>query len=144
MDPGGSARAAVEPSGQETVTARIQLDTGFLIRTLIRRTAEESALRSLLTAQTALGISTVAWAEFLCGPLTPDAVRQARLLIGQPLPFTEADAEMAAQLFNRGGRRRGTLADCMVAAAAIRDQSVLATTNRKDFERFQTEGLKIL
>ena len=122
----------------------VHLDTGFLIRALFAGSAEESLLLSLLKRRTQLAISAVAWAEFACGPLTPDALREARRLLGQPVAFSESDAELSAGLFNGAGRRRGTLADCMIAAVAIRSGAALATTNRRDFERFRPHGLGML
>jgi predicted nucleic acid-binding protein len=48
-------------------------------------------------------------------------------LFGEPVLFDGIDATLAAQLFNAGGRRRGTMIDSMVAAIAIRAGATLAT-----------------
>jgi predicted nucleic acid-binding protein len=86
-------------------------------------------------------MSAIAWAEFLCGPISPREIDQAARIIDEPVPFTPAHAVIAAELFNAGGRRRGAFNDCMIAACALRDGATLATSNRKDFERFVSKGL---
>jgi predicted nucleic acid-binding protein len=98
----------------------IHLDTSFLIRALAADTPEDLRIRHWLTSGEALGISSLAWCEFLCGPLdTAHAALAARLVLA-PEPFDAEDARAAASLFNQTGRRRGTLIDCMIAASAMR------------------------
>lgn len=121
----------------------IHLDTGFLIQGLVRGTTEDQCIRRWLRAGEELGMCTVAWTEFLCGPLDDAQVRLATRVIGERPAFTEADAKLAADLFNRSGRRRGSLMDCMIGATAIGAGVPLATTNIKDFERFVEHGLQL-
>jgi hypothetical protein len=52
----------------------------------------------------ALGISSTAWSEFLCGPLTPNDETLAQMLFPTPEPFLASDAHKAAELFNATGR----------------------------------------
>jgi len=120
----------------------IQLDTSFLIRALVRGSVEDGELRRRLGRGEEVTISTVAWTEFLCGPVAQEAVAHLRGLLGAPVPFVEEDARAAADLFNVSGRRRGSLRDCMIAAVAIRCGAPLATGNPADFARF--EGLELL
>lgn len=74
-------------------------------------------------------MSSVAWTEFVCGPVEPAEVDLASGILQRVEPFTADDGLLAARLFNRIGRRRGTLADCMIAAAAISVEAPLATAN---------------
>ncbi len=83
--------------------------------------------RRWLSTGEPLRISTIAWAEFPCGPLSPDDAAAARALLPNPEPPLPADAERAADLFNATGRRRRSLADCMIAATCVRLGATLAT-----------------
>lgn len=87
-----------------------------------------------------MGISTVAWAEFLCGPVEPPSLELAVELLDEPIPLLAEDAARAARLYNLSGRRRGSLLDCMVAAVAVRLGASLATSNPADFRRFGADG----
>ncbi|HUR33266.1 MAG TPA: PIN domain-containing protein [Vicinamibacterales bacterium] len=119
----------------------IHLDTSFLIHALRAGSHQEQQLVAWLSGSEQLGVSAFAWAEFLCGPVSPAAAAHALELLGQPVPIHRAIAEKAAELFNGAGRRRGSLADCLIAAAAIESGAALATENRNDFARFLTAGL---
>jgi predicted nucleic acid-binding protein len=119
----------------------IHLDTSFLIRALVPRSAEDARLRTWISANTAIGISAICWAEFLCGPLTAPQVDLAAQVVGEPVAYTSDDASRTAALFNSGGRRRGSIVDWMVAAAALGAGASLATANARDFKRFATAGL---
>jgi len=113
----------------------IHLDTSFLIRALAPGNAEDATLRRWLDARAPLAMSTVAWTEFLCGPLEPADAGLARGLLRAVVPYGLAEAAVAARLYNDGGRRRGSLADCMVAACAVTADAELATSNPRDFAR---------
>lgn len=119
----------------------IHLDTNFLIEPLVSGSVAETKLLSWLTAGEDFATSTVAWSEFLCGPLTPQDELLAQLLLSAPEPFLAADARKAAELFNATGRRSRRMADCQIAAVAIRCGVKLATGNAADFVPFQSHGL---
>jgi predicted nucleic acid-binding protein len=97
----------------------IHLDTGFLIRALVPGSAEGVAMEDWLSGGEPLQVSAVAWTEFLCGPVLPAHVEVAESLFGRPVALDGPEAAQAAKLFVLGGRRRHSLADCMVAATAI-------------------------
>lgn len=121
----------------------IHLDTSFLIRALEPGAAEDRKLRRWIEEGETLGMSAVAWAEFLCGPLARRDVALAAEIIGRRRDFTTEQATAAARLFNESGRRRGSLIDCMIAAVALDDGALIATTNEADFRRFETSGLRL-
>ena len=122
----------------------IHLDTSFLIRALVPSSRADTHLRKWLRSGDEVAMSSIAWTEFLCGPVGEPEIEAVGAILGGIAPYTAADSELTARLFNSSGRRRGTLADCMMAAVAIRAGASLATTNPRDFERLQPEGLKVV
>jgi predicted nucleic acid-binding protein len=119
----------------------IQLDTSFLIRALVAGTREDASLREWIRQRAVVGISALAWTEFICGPVTPEVITVAGRLLGDPVPYSAPEAALAARLFNETGRRRGSMIDCMIAATAIQANDQIATVNRADFKRFEKLGL---
>jgi predicted nucleic acid-binding protein len=120
----------------------IHLDTSFLIKALVPRSAEDVRLRGWLRDGVSLGISAIAWAEFLCGPVEEEQIELAAQVITDRTPLTEQEAVLAARLFNLAGRRRGSLVDSLIAASAIRQNASLATANPGDFRKFGPAGLE--
>jgi len=121
----------------------IHLDTSFLIRGLVHGSAEDRALRKWLRTGESLGMSTVAWAELLCGPIDESHLEMVARIVSERVPFLEEDAIFSARLFNESGRRRGSLMDCMIAASALRAAAPLATANVSDFRRLAAHGLTL-
>jgi predicted nucleic acid-binding protein len=119
----------------------IHLDTNFLIAALNPFTPEAQKLDSWTLAKESIGISSIAWTEFLCGPVTPEEVRSAAIYFPNPEAFQAQDAHVAADWFNQTGRRRGSLPDCMIAAVSHRVGARLATINVADFRVFVPFGL---
>jgi predicted nucleic acid-binding protein len=122
----------------------IHLDTSFLIHAMVPSSRADKRLRKWLRDGDDLAISSIAWAEFLCGPVGRSEIDAVGAMFHEITPYDAVDCEMTARLFNLGGRRRGTLADCMIASIAIRAGSSLATANPRDFVRFAAESLKIV
>lgn len=120
----------------------IHLDTNLLVDLTTIGSPAGRVLRGWLQAGKSLGTSAIAWSEFCNGPLTR-AHKDAAfgVLAGQISDFTWREAEDAARLFNLSGRRRGSHADCMIAAAAMRAAVPLATCNTADFSRLVPLGL---
>ncbi|MEO7997591.1 MAG: type II toxin-antitoxin system VapC family toxin [Gemmatimonadaceae bacterium] len=119
----------------------IHLDTNFLIGALVPGSRESATLVNWLRRNENVAVSAVVWTEFLCGPVTAEHIDTAAEIFGEPVPFDANAAIAAASLFNSGKRRRGSLADCMIAGAALVAGARIATNNRADFERFQEQGL---
>lgn len=122
----------------------IHLDTSFLIKALVPGTPQEARLLDWLDGPEPVAVSTVVWAEFLCGPVSAEVAAMARSLLGEPIALGLAEAEGAARLFNGTGRRRGTFVDCLVAASALEADARLATGNIDDFARFASAGLQLI
>jgi predicted nucleic acid-binding protein len=120
------------------------LDTNFLINALVPGTPEDQRLRQWIRQGLVIAMSSVGWAEFLCGPVAAEDRQRARKVVGAPLPLVEMEAAQAAELFNAGGRKRGTLPDCLIAATALMAGAALATSNSGDFRRFEPAGLKLI
>ena len=119
----------------------VHLDTNFLIQALVAGSAPEAKLVGWIAAGEQLGISTIAWSEFLCGPLATHDEALALSFLTAPEAFLVQDAFKAAELFNLTGRRSRSLADCQIAAVALRVGARLATTNVADVAPFQAHGL---
>lgn len=122
----------------------IHLDTNFLIAIEDAHSHEAKSFRLWLEHNEELGLSALAWSEYLCGPLPENQVKAAGILFPNPEPFTAEDSALAARLFNLSGRRRGSMLDCMIAATAIRHDAKLATLNTEDFRPFEPFGLQFV
>jgi predicted nucleic acid-binding protein len=122
----------------------IHLDTNFLIEISVAGSPAHAQFAAWISGQETLNVSTIAWAEFLCGPIDATGEALARQIFPQPEPFLPADAVLAASLFNQTGRRSRSLADCMIAAVAIRCGAKLATHNTADFEPHTSHGLVLV
>jgi predicted nucleic acid-binding protein len=125
------------------VPRAVHLDTSFLIRALVQGSEESTRLRGWLEERRSVAVSALAWGEFLCGPLGAADEAIARRIAPRHVPVGTAEAAEAARLFNRAGRRRGTFADCIIAATAMIDGAELATTDRADLARLVDAGLTL-
>jgi predicted nucleic acid-binding protein len=122
----------------------IHFDTNFLIQVTVAGSSAHERFCAWAAADEMLTVSSIAWAEFLCGPLDATAESMVRQIFPNPEPFLSADAVAAANLFNQTGRRSRSLADCMIAAVAIRCGARMATINAADFQPFVKHGLTLV
>lgn len=122
----------------------IHLDTNFLVGALVPGTPAENVLLSWLDRGEVLGMSAVAWGEYMCGPVSPAEQELALQTVSLLESFLPADAEKAAELFNLSGRRPRSFQDCLIAATAIRRGAALATLNKTDFTPFLSHGLILI
>jgi predicted nucleic acid-binding protein len=131
------------PGGKAPLFAVIHFDTSFLIAASVAGSPAHLQIQTWVASGETFGISVVAWTEFLCGPLDAQAEDLARNMFPQPEPFLPQDATVAAHLFNQSGRRSRSLADCMIAAIAIRCGAKVATANLNDFQPLVKLGLAL-
>ncbi len=120
----------------------IHLDTNILIDLVTVASPQVALVRDWLADGKLLAVSSIAWSEFCNGPHSrqqKDAVRA--ILNGGVVAFSEEHAEHASRLFHYTGRRRGSHADCMIAATALCCRNPVATRNIRDFEKFIPHGL---
>lgn len=122
----------------------IHLDTNFLIAIEDAHAPESKSFRAWLRAGEELSISSLAWTEYLCGPLPEKHIQAASILFPNPEPYLAEDCVLTARLFNHTGRRRGSMLDCMIAAIALRNNARLATLNVDDFRPFEKFGLQLV
>ena len=111
---------------------------------LVPGSPQDHRLRQWLGAGETFGINVIVWAEFLCGPVTADQIQLASQFVPNPEVLLPDDAVRGAQLYNATGRRRGSLADCLIAASCLRLNSAIATENLADFRPFEPMSLRIL
>ena len=123
----------------------IHLDTNLIIDLATIGSPHIAVIRRWLEEGEKLAASAIAGSEFLNGPHTKQQVASIRAIFeGRILDFGEQQAEQASRLFHYTGRKRGSHADCMIAACAMTHQMRVATRNIADFEKFVPHGLMLL
>lgn len=123
----------------------IHLDTNVLIALADAADPHRATALSLMAGRPLAAVSSLAWWEFECGPVSLEgALLVRRLLTAGIVPFSDAHSHEAARLFNAVGRARRFKFDCLIAATAILAGAELATVNPDDFQPFVPHGLKLL
>jgi predicted nucleic acid-binding protein len=122
----------------------VHLDTSCLVDIHSPKSRVRFWLREKLRLGERVSCSALAWAEYLCGPLSREERELSwQLIEGSPAKLDGFVAELGAQFFNATGRRRGSLADCLIAATAVSHNAVFMTLNERDFLPFESLGLKL-
>ena len=123
----------------------IHLDTNLLIDLVTLGSPHIAVIRRWLAEGETLAVSAIAWSEFLNGPHTKPQKDAVHAVVGgRILDFTAKEAEQASRMFHYTGRKRGSHADCMIAACALTHRARMATRNIVDFEKFEPLGLQLL
>jgi predicted nucleic acid-binding protein len=123
----------------------IHLDTNLLIAAIDAAHAHHAQASHALSTGRPAATDAVAWTEFLSKPVPPARVQALSVMLGSRiLPYTQAEAALAAQLFQLPGVKRAQRLDSMIAATAILAGAELATVNTADFTPFVPHGLKLL
>lgn len=114
---------------------RYHLDTDFLVYALSSPGPERRRLLALSDSSCDIQISAVAWYEFARGPRTPEQLVVARSFLGEHgiVPFSEALASQAADVFRRLGSPRRRAADVAIGVTAAVCEAMLLTRNARDF-----------
>ena len=122
----------------------VHLDTNCLVNIHSPKSRVRFWLLEKLRLGERVSCSALAWAEYLCGPLSREERELSwQLIEGSPAKFDGFVAQLGAQFFNATGRRRGSLADCLIAATAVSHNAVFMTMNERDFLPFESFGLKL-
>ena len=122
----------------------IHLDTNLLIAISDPSDPHADKADALIVPSGVFATSAVSWMEFLSRPVELQHMKVVqRILSGGIIPFDEAPAALAGEIFHRTGARRRTRMDVMIAATAIHSGAELATTNPADFQPFLPFGLKL-
>jgi predicted nucleic acid-binding protein len=124
---------------------KILLDTNALIALSDSTDSLFQYIEMALRAGAQACTCSVAWHEYVRGPLLDkDQDRALRVIESRIFSLDRRHAEVAAELFNQTGRRRGSTADCLIAANAVCHKAELLTRNLADFRPFVALGLSLV
>lgn len=130
----------------------IHLDNDYLVK-LSEIGEEYRDVQRWILNQHPLATSAIAWHEFLRGATNNGRSETEKaavkdLLSAGIVAFDEKSADMAAYLFNRIQRPKGSQMklrmDCLIAASAMTSGAFLATRNMSHFRLFVPYQLKLI
>lgn len=121
----------------------IHLDTNALVA-LPRWIRDGHQLIARVEAGELTAASSVAWYEFVTGPVDEAEAARAAAFIGHRIvPLDAEHVQLAAELFNGCGRKRALKFDVLIAATAIQTSAAFLTLNVRDFAPFVPRGLNL-
>jgi predicted nucleic acid-binding protein len=122
----------------------VHIDTSALIDALTGPRRSLPRLTALVEDGHRVAISTLVLFEWLRGPrVRPEVVAQEALLPREEaVPFSAADAGVAAGLYLELSRPRGREVDLAIAACALGQGAALWTLNPADFQ--DVPGLRLV
>lgn len=122
----------------------IHLDTNVLIALPVLA-RQRHVLTQRISRGEGVATSSLAWFEYVCGPVDESEQQLVRAAIGgQIVGVDDVIAERAAALFNLAGRKRSLRTDSLIAATAMLAGAELVTYNAHDFAPFTKHGLTLL
>ena len=122
----------------------VHIDTSALIDALTGPRRSLPRLTSIVEDGHRVAISSIVLFEWLRGPRTRAELTAQEALLPREsaVPFTAADASLAAGLYGKVSRPRGREIDLAIAACALGQGAGLWTLNAADFR--DVPGLRLL
>ena len=122
----------------------VHIDTSALIDALTGPRRSLPRLTTIVEEGHRVAISSIVLFEWLRGPRTRAELTAQEALLPREsaVPFTAADAGLAAGLYSKVSRPRGREIDLAIAASALGQGAGLWTLNAADFR--DVPGLRLL
>ena len=122
----------------------MHLDTSALIDALTGPRRALPRLTAIVEDGHRIALSSLVLFEWLCGPRVRAelAAQESLLPRDATVPFSSAEADLAASLYTKLARPRGRETDLAIAACALLQGAALWTLNPQDFR--DVPGLRLV
>lgn len=121
----------------------IHLDANILVALPYLIEQNHPLIERVLNGERAAVCAPV-WYEFLIVPLSESERELARDFIRNDIvSVTDEDGALAAELFNRAGRKPSLKTHTLIAATAVHAKAEFLTFNVADFKPFVPDGLRL-